>query len=247
MKALKLFLFLIVLIVSCDDELVIDTTKDTVSDPIADITALGNYFYTTNYDLSFKAGSQIDLMRFTTEGLLDNQFDLNMNGQGYLAITNDGQNIYLLSRRTNLIVKISTTGEKIYLKQQKVEPNWQAAGICYLNDKDSILMLYRNLRYREQYKFNIVDKNNPNNIGSDFIKTFNEFSGNDGGIFSIEYSNNNFYFIGVDTTMSINLKITDKNFTAISSEEIVDSTVVGLCIKNGDLYFSHNDRRITKK
>ncbi|MBN1637723.1 MAG: hypothetical protein JW866_02060 [Ignavibacteriales bacterium] len=247
MKHYIIFICFSLLLFSCDDELVIDTTKDTFSDPLADITALGNYIYTTNYDLSYNSGSQIDLLRFTIDGILDNQFDLRMNGQGYIAITNDGSNIYLFSRNTNLIVKVTPTGEKIYLKQQKLETNWSAAGICYLTDRDSLLFMYQNLRTPAQYRIKITDKNNPDYVGTDIMKTFNEFSGDEGTIFSVDYSNSNFYFLGIDTTNSISLKITDNNFYQLSFETISDSTIMGMCVRNGDVYFSHNDRRIIKK
>ena len=72
----------------------LDNTKHTATDPIADITYLNAYFYTTNLDNSANAGTQIDLYKFDDELNTVDRFELNMNGQGYLAAANDGMNLY---------------------------------------------------------------------------------------------------------------------------------------------------------
>ena len=59
----KLLLFKL-LIVRCEDNSLNDTSKNTYYDDIADITYLNGSFFTTNYDLSNNAGSQIDLIKF---------------------------------------------------------------------------------------------------------------------------------------------------------------------------------------
>ena len=41
---------------------------------------------------------------------LDDSFPLELNGQGYFLITNDGTDLYLQSRTTQLIFKSSTMG-----------------------------------------------------------------------------------------------------------------------------------------
>ena len=51
-----LFLSPILFILSCQNGLEIDTSKHTATDPIADITYLNGYFYTTNLDNSANAG-----------------------------------------------------------------------------------------------------------------------------------------------------------------------------------------------
>ena len=57
-------LLIALLIVGCEENPVNDTAKDTYSDDIADVSYLNGSFFTTNYDLSNNAGSQIDLMKF---------------------------------------------------------------------------------------------------------------------------------------------------------------------------------------
>ena len=57
-------LIILLLIVGCDNNSLNDTNKNTYYDAIADITYLNGSFFTTNYDLSNNAGSQIDLIKF---------------------------------------------------------------------------------------------------------------------------------------------------------------------------------------
>ena len=51
-------------IFSCQSELSINDNKNSYYDDISDITQLNNLVYTTNYDMSGNAGSQVDLMVF---------------------------------------------------------------------------------------------------------------------------------------------------------------------------------------
>ena len=107
-SGMKKILLITLFILSCEDSPVIDTNKNTYYDDIADITYLNGYFFSTNYDLSTNAGSQIDLLTFEMNSdsvyyIADN-FDLGMNGQSYLAITNDGTDLYLQSKNSFLII-----------------------------------------------------------------------------------------------------------------------------------------------
>jgi len=109
-----LSLFCLILL-SCEESRNINTRKNTFYDNISDITYLSEYFYTTNYDLSGNAGSQIDLLKFLISNdstvILEDRYDLGMNGQGYFAITNDGENLFLQSRSTGSVLKLSPVGE----------------------------------------------------------------------------------------------------------------------------------------
>ena len=82
-------LALALLLSGCDDDPVLNTERDTLSDPIADIAALGGYLFTTNEDWSGHAGSQVDLFKFSVDGFPEGRFDLGLNGVGYLAATAD--------------------------------------------------------------------------------------------------------------------------------------------------------------
>ena len=156
-------IFLITLfILSCEDSPVIDTNKNTYYDDIADITYLNGYFFSTNYDLSTNAGSQIDLLTFEMNSdsvyyIADN-FDLGMNGQGYLAITNDGTDLYLQSKNSFLIIKCSSIGEKAFTRWDTITVNWQTAGLAYQSENDSLLALYRNLDTLNQYRVRTISK-----------------------------------------------------------------------------------------
>ena len=80
----KLILITILLIVGCEDNSLNDTSKNTYYDDIADIIYLNGSFFTTDYDLSNNASSQIDLIKFKyandSYAYLENSYDFNING-----------------------------------------------------------------------------------------------------------------------------------------------------------------------
>ena len=237
---------LILFSIGCGDDLVIDTGKDTYHDDIADICYVNGYFYTTNYDLSGNAGSQIDLIRFTSDGTnVDDAFELGMNGQGYLAMTTDGSDIYMQSRSNGGIIKSSLIGEQAYMRWDSVDVGrWYSSGICYLSEKDSLLLLYRNLENLTEYRARTVSKTAPHESGSDRSFSVGFIDTTYHGIWAITSRDSAFYMLGVDTLIQDKLMITDYQFNIVSVENISDSTVVGLCFKDEDLYLSYRARRI---
>lgn len=250
MKYLNYLLLVFVLgFISCnEDSLEIDTSKDTYNDDIADITFINDHFYSTNYDLSGHAGSQIDLLKFSPDGKnIDDVFDLRMNGQGYLAITNDGTNVYLQSINTSTIIKCSLIGERIYMKWDNSSGSqWQESGLCYKKEVDSLLLLYKNLKNPGQYRARTVSKQNPDISGSDIIFNLDSVGTTNRAVYAIEYFDSSFYMLGVNHSGKDILIISDYNFSSFSIEEIPDSTVIGLCFKDSDLYFSYRNRIIKK-
>jgi len=58
-----------------------NTAKHTATDPIADITYLNDYFYTTNMDSSRNAGQQIDLYKYDSLSNPINIFELPRMGR----------------------------------------------------------------------------------------------------------------------------------------------------------------------
>ena len=243
------FLLIAMLFQGCDDSLTLDTNKDVYSDDISDITYLNNSFFSTNYDLSYNAGSQIDLLRFEKNDqdiYLEDGFDLGLNGQGYMAITNDNQNVFLQSRNMSTIFCYSTIGEMIYSATDSVSTSWQPSGICFITDKDSLLLLYRNLNSPKQYRARIVDKSNPYKSSSDDTFNINFIDTTYYGVYAIEYKEPSFFMLGVNNTGQDVLIQTDQNFEVTSTETIPDSTVVGLCFDGDDLYLSYRDRRIER-
>ena len=250
MKYLIYLLLIVVLgLTGCNEDTVdIDTTKDTYHDDIADITFINDHFYSTNYDLSGNAGTQIDLLKFSTDGEnIDDAFDLGMNGQGYLAITNDGTDVYLQSIASSSIIKCSLIGERIYMGWDGLsDSQWQASGLCYKKEADSLLILYKNLNNPIQYRARTVSKLNPSISGSDINFEIDSIDTINYGVYAIEYFDSSFYMLGVNSSNKDILLISDYNFSMYSTEEIPDSTVVGLCFKGSDLYFSYRDRIIKK-
>jgi len=243
------YFFIVVLVVfgvGCQDELTIDTNKETYYDDIADICYVNDHFFTTNYDQSGNSGSQIDLIRFTSDGSnVDDSFDLGMNGQGYLAMTSDGSDIFMQSRSNGAIIKSSLIGERAYMKWDTVDVDkWFPSGICYLPEKDSLLLLYRNLDNRTEYWARTVSKSAPSASGSNSIFNVDFIDTVYYGIWAISCKDSAFYMLGVDTLIQDKLIITDKQFNIVSVEDISDSTVVGLCFKGDDLYLSYRPRRI---
>ncbi len=239
-----------ILLFSCEDDLYIETDKNTYYDDISDITALNGHFFSTNYDLSGHAGTQIDLLRFTKnpagDYYIDGSYDLDMNGQGYFAITHDGVDLYLQSRNTNLIVKCSPIAQKAYISMDNVEDNWQPSGLAYDGEKDSLLVLYRNRQALNQYRLRTLSKSGDLTSGGDKHFSLDIIDQGPNGIYAFEFYNGSFFMLGVDTTQTDALIILDQAFQVESIDSILDSTVVGLCFKDNELFFSYRDKRIEK-
>jgi len=229
---------------ACENDEAVSTYKDTYNDDISDITWLGNAFYTTNYDLSGHSGSQIDLFKFTADGsTVDDAFDLGMNGQGYLAMTDDGRDIYMQSRDFVWVIKCSPVGELVYVRSDSLPPNWLAGGICYRADLDSLVLFYRNADQPRQYRMRTVSTDEPSDASRDLTVAFG-FLSESIGLYAADYYNAAFYLLGVDSTGTDVLIVTDADLNVTSTSTISDSTVVGLCHKDGNLYLSYRDRRI---
>ena len=249
MKHGKYWMMILILFsVCCQDEPTIDLTKDTYRDDISDICYVNGHFFTTNYDLSGNSGSQIDLIRFNSDGSnVDDSFDLDMNGQGYLAMTTDGSDIYMQSRSNGAVIKSSLIGERAYIKWDTLDASrWLQSGICYLPEKDSMLLLYRDLENLTEYRARTVSKTAPQESGSDLSFSVDFIDTTYHGIWALTYKDSAFYMLGIDTLFQDKLLITDHRFNLNSVVDIPDSTVVGLCFKDDDLYLSYRDRRIDR-
>ena len=251
MKLVQIFTplpFICLMLLSCEESQDTDTRKNTFYDDISDITYLNGYFFTTNYDLSGNAGSQIDLLKFLVPNdsmvILEDSYDLGMNGQGYFAITNDEENLFLQSRSTSGVLKLSTVGEWGFFEFDSVAPNWQSSGIAYNSDKDSLILFYRNLDNRTQYRARTVAKDNILNSENDVTFTIESVDTIYHGIYATEYFDSEYLFLGVNQSGEDVLFRINNNYETTAQTIIGDSTVVGLCIKNSNLYFSYRNRRI---
>ena len=65
--------------------------------------------------------------------------------------------------------------------------NWQASGIAYDSDKDSLILFYRNLDDRTQYRARTVDKDNILNSENDVTFTIDNVDTTYHGVYAIEY------------------------------------------------------------
>jgi len=234
-------------LIACDDPSALNTNKQTYTDDIADITFLNGAFYTTNYDLSGNAGSQIDLMRFEGDSVsthLDDHFDLDMNGQGYLAICSDGTDIYLQSRATDLIIKCSSVGEKAFTRYDEIQSHWHPAGISYDINKDSLLVLYRNSQQVENYRLRTIDPELEGPASADQAFSLDLAGTGYYGVYALAVHSSGFYMLGVDTSATDILITANRELTIFQQEIISDSTVVGLCFREDELFLSYRDRRI---
>ena len=66
------------------------------------------------------------------------------------------------------------------------------------------------------------------------------------GIYAIKNKGSLFYMLGLDTTQTDILIITDNIFQVTSLDTIPDPTVVGLCFRADELFLSYENRRIEK-
>ena len=98
MKNLLLMVLSTILFLSCQNGLEIDSSSDIGTDPISDITYLNGYFYTTNLDYSTNAGPQINMYKIDSTSFPIDKYELNLNGQGYMASANDGTDLYFQPR-----------------------------------------------------------------------------------------------------------------------------------------------------
>ena len=253
MKKVLFIMMFIILSTSCDSLYQTDDIKNTYDDDISDITSMNGYFFTTNYDLSGNGGSQIDLLKFNVDNnLLEDSYDLMINGQGYLAITNDGQNIFLQSKETKLVFKVSTIGEKDWIKTDSISLNWQPSGIAYNLENDSLTTLYRNLDNLNEYRLRTLSKDFEQPASRDIIFNILIADKSYNGMYAIEYYNSKLYILGVDTTgTDILMRLNDNElFLELSLE---DSLIVGISkIQNSSgsfddgLYGSFRNKRFEK-
>jgi hypothetical protein len=242
-----IILCLSIIFLSCKDDTVLDTSSSAQYDPFADVTFLNNGFYTTNYNTSMKAGPQIFLYRISDNGrVLENKFDLSMNGQGFLAITSDSVNLYLQSRDFNSVIKCSPVGEVFYNIWFIRPSRWQGCGIGYVHNLDSLCVLTRDLGNLNNYELLFVDKNNPNNWrikASTSILGLNRST----GAYAIEVRGNDLYILGQDTTDTDVLVKTNFSLDTMEYTSLNTDSTTGFCFMGNDIYFSHLNRKIEQR
>ena len=240
---------LIIFFFSCQDSKYINTDQYTYYDDISDITYLNGSFFTTNYDLSGNAGNQIDLISFSLNengSFIDDSFHLDINGQGYLSITNDGSDIYMQSRSTQLLFKFSSVGEIAYARYDSIDTKWMPSGISYHSSSDSLIMLYRNIHKNSEYRLRLLSKDIDQSSNKDVSFEVLDIDTTNHGIYSLSYFDSVLYMLAVRDNEDVLITMNYEDLSIISTEMIGDSTVVGIAIHNNSIYFSYRDRRIQK-
>ena len=225
-----------------------NTNKYTYYDDISDITYLNSSFYTTNYDLSGNAGEQIDLIVYDivdTETVMNNKFSLGLNGQGYLSITNDGNDLFLQSRSNYNIFKISNTGEIAYLSSDTLDTKWLPSGLTYNSSNDSLVFLYRNTEKNNQYRLREVSKLLSEQSKNDREFVLNGLDTTVYGALCIAYKEPNLYVLAFDGQEDVLITMDYSSLNLISNESVNDSTAVGIDIANNSIYLSYRDRTIS--
>ena len=235
-------------IISCEDSLFIDTEKNTYHDDISDISYINNSFFTTNFDLSDNAGDQIDLIKLglndQSEAYMQDKFNLGLNGQGYLSMTNDGKDLFLQSRSTQLIFKVSTIGELSYTKYDSIGTHWLPSGIAFDTVRDSIIFLYRNQHKNDQYRLRLGSKEISNTSTRDIQFIISDIDTTSHGVYSMAYAEPYLYMLAVKDGEDVLVTFNYEELTIENTQSIEDSTVVGIEVLNSSIYLGYRDRRI---
>ncbi|MBN2416334.1 hypothetical protein JXO52_10855 [bacterium] len=243
-KLLLPFIFLAAVLLSCTSDNSVNVFTDTARDTIGDITWLNGVFYTTNVDTSTLAGPQIVLYTIADNGrTIQSLADLKMNGQGYLAITNDGHNLYLQSRRFNTIMKRSPAGEPFYNREISGAAASVGSGICCSEAHDSLLVLSRP-GAGALYELRCVNKDDPSKWT---LKASAPLPGFDSGTgaYAIDLGEDDLlYILGRDTADTDVLLLTDMSLAVQMHLPVPADTLTGLCFRDTRLYWGFRDKTV---
>lgn len=244
----KIITITVLFIFSCQSGIEIDTTKYTATDPIADITYLNGSFYTTNIDSSGNAGSQIDLYIFNNESIPINRYPMELNGQGYMAATNDGSNLYFQPRFTDLIFKITPFGE-IFPHQSDNFPDnasdtmyWHGRGLAWSDT--NLVALYRHKNDSTRYRGRYLHINN-NTIQIILDNTVIWDHLNSKGAYAMANNGQGEFIVLATDTLNRNIIFNvDSNFEYDGSFGIINGNPMGISTNPPDIYFSYPERQI---
>ena len=252
MKIFSALLF--IFIFSCKNGIDVDTSKNTASDPIADITFLNGYFYTTNLDNSGNVGHQIDLFKFDSVSNPINRFELPLNGQGYLAAANDGNNLYFQPRYTDYIFKMTQLGEIFWNQSDHFPDNtsdttstfmyWRGRGLAWADT--NLVVLYRHKDERTHYRSRyLYIKNDTLSTIIDTIVTWRHL--NSYGAYAMEYNaeTKGFWILAIDSLNQYIRFTVDSNFVYSDEFEIIDGIPMGISSgPDSRIYLSFKEREI---
>ena len=254
----KTLIITVFYIISCQNGIDINTTKQTITDSIADITYLNGSFFTTNLDESGNAGPQIDLYKFD-ESILINQYPMELNGQGYMATANDGSNLYFQPRFTDYIFKINPVGNIFWYQSDNFPDNtsdttstfmyWNGWGLAWADT--NLVALYRHkddsTLYRGRYLH--IDNDNFQTV-LDTTVIWNHLNSN--GAYAMEYnpSTQGFWVLGTNSLNQYILFSVTSNFEYEGNHDIIDESINGIPMgitiggSSTDRYLSYPERNI---
>ena len=133
---------------------------------------------------------------------LSDNYDLKINGHGFLAIANNGLDIYLQSRSTHVLIKSSTIGETAIITMDTIYTNWQPCGITHQSNTDSLVSIYRNVNTLYQYRARNLAQDLSFSSGKDIIFKLDFIDTTYHGIYSVANKGAFFYMLGMDTTQN---------------------------------------------
>ena len=244
-----------ILIISCQNGIDINTTKQTSADSIADITYLNGSFFTTNLDESGNSGPQIDLYKFD-ESTLINQYPMELNGQGYMAIANDGSNLYFQPRFTDYIFKINPVGNIFWYQSDNFPENtsdttstfmfWNGWGLAWADT--NLVALYRHTDDSTRYRARYIHINN-SSFQSIIDTTVIWGHLNNSGAYAMEYNTGTkgFWVLATDSLSQYILFEVDSSFVYSGSFEVINGNPMGISIgPHSALYLSSPGKQIEK-
>ena len=103
----------------------------------------------------------LDLYKIDSTSFPVDRFEMDLNGQGYLAATNDGPNLYFQPRFTDYILKMTSLGEIFWYLPDRFFDNdidstfmfWRGRGIAWADTNLVVLYRHKNdsMLYRGRY------------------------------------------------------------------------------------------------
>jgi len=226
----------------CNDDPEADTRKDTLGDPLGDITTLGNYFYAANEDWSGNAGSQVDLFKFDHEGFSEDSFGLGINGAGYLAAAADSHFVYLQAQDTGRLFKVSPVGEIAWVRNDpEASGSFLAQGITYDAVADSFSFLYHH-HGTTTYTITRLGPGCEGPIGSRHEVTLDAFSTERGGQ-ALAILEGTHWILGTNADGGSTLQGTSLDGTATLPMDLADDSACGIAATVDGLWLAYPDRR----
>jgi hypothetical protein len=232
----------ILALAACDQEPDVDTTRDTLADPLGDVVALDGLLYATNDDRSGNAGSQVDLFEYDAGGAALGRHDLGLNHVGYLAAASDGDDLYLQARGSGRLFRATRLGEVVWTRHDPfVGGDRLACGITHRADLDSFVVVYHRpgtstyttLRYGPGFE---------GESGEPREHHWPVFDP-DRGARAVAWADGRLWVLGpaVDGAMVIAGFADDGGATRII--ELADDSACGLTARGGTLWVAYPDRR----